>query len=99
MSIEAQEPVEHQHLSGEQTKFVEIPEGVSVTVSGSKVSVEGPFGVIEKDFSHMPVVISLAENRVAVSTSLKGRRSISMIGTASKHIKNCLLYTSPSPRD
>ncbi|MEM2920695.1 MAG: 50S ribosomal protein L6 [Candidatus Bathyarchaeia archaeon] len=88
MSIEAQKPVKHQSLSEEQTNFVEIPESVSVTVSGSKVSVEGPLGVIEKDFSHMPVIISLAENRVAVSTSLKGRRGIAMIGTASKHIKN-----------
>lgn len=88
MSIEAQESEE---LQGEaQTRSLEVPEGVSVTVSGSKVSVKGPLGSIEKDFSHMPVQISLAERRVVVSTLLKGRRGVAMLGTASKHIRNMM---------
>jgi len=90
MSIETQESVGQRSRSEEQTKAIEIPEGVSVTVTGSRVSVAGPLGSIEKDFSHMPVRISFEGNQITISTALKGRRGAAMVGTASKHLRNMI---------
>jgi large subunit ribosomal protein L9e len=40
-------------------EWVQIPEGVTVTVKTRKVEVKGPRGVITKSFKHMPVEMSI----------------------------------------
>ena len=47
-------------------KAVEIPAGVEVTIDGSKVTVKGPKGTLEREFNSN-VVIEKEENQVKVS--------------------------------
>ncbi|MEM3782093.1 MAG: 50S ribosomal protein L6, partial [Thermofilum sp.] len=48
---------------------VPVPEGVKVNISGKKVTVEGPLGKVEKDFSHAKrITIRLEGNNVVVET-------------------------------
>jgi large subunit ribosomal protein L6 len=70
---------------------VPIPEGVRVQVNGLKVRVEGPRGVLEKDFSHARgVLISLRDNEVVVEAYLADRKLKALVGTLASHIKNMI---------
>jgi ribosomal protein L6P/L9E len=40
---------------------VDIPESIDVSVEGRQVSVTGPLGKLERDFSHAPVTIHLGD--------------------------------------
>ncbi|ESQ22861.1 MAG: archaeal ribosomal protein L6P [uncultured Acidilobus sp. MG] len=71
---------------------VEIPQGVTVTVDGMKVTVKGPKGEIRKDFSHAKgVTITVDGNHVVVSASLADSRKKALVGTIAAHIKNMIV--------
>uniref|UniRef100_A0A7C2BKP3 Large ribosomal subunit protein uL6 n=1 Tax=Thermosphaera aggregans TaxID=54254 RepID=A0A7C2BKP3_9CREN len=70
---------------------VEIPEGVTVTVDGLKVSVKGPKGELSKDFSYArDVALRLEDGRVIVETFLADRRKKALTGTVASHIRNMI---------
>ncbi len=71
---------------------VEIPEGVTVNVEGTKVTVSGPKGTLTRDFSKTPgVVISLEGNKVIVKAATKRRKHRANAGTIAAHIKNMVM--------
>jgi large subunit ribosomal protein L6 len=75
-------------------KEVEIPEGVEVTIEGSKVTVRGPKGELSRDFSHAKgVIISFDQERrvVRVETYFANRRRKALVGTIAAHIRNMVL--------
>ena len=70
---------------------VEIPEGVSVTVDGTKVKVSGPLGTLERDFSKTPgVEITIEGNTVVVRAKTKRRKHRANAGTIAAHIRNMI---------
>ena len=44
-------------------EWVQIPEGVAVTVKTRQVQVKGPRGVITKSFKHMPVEMTIQKQQ------------------------------------
>ena len=87
-------------------KPVELPSGVSATVSGQTIEVKGPKGTL--NFSATDdVTISMADNSVAVEPRGHSKRARQQWGMSRTMVANmvkgvsegCLLYTSPSPRD
>ncbi len=73
-------------------KEVEIPEGVSVEVRGLAVTVRGPKGVIERDFSHARGVLLRVEGRkVIVESFFPKARQLALVGSIAAHIKNMIL--------
>ncbi|MEM1635761.1 MAG: 50S ribosomal protein L6 [Thermosphaera sp.] len=70
---------------------VEIPQGVSVTVEGSKVIVKGPKGEASRDFSHArDVLIRVEEGRAVVEAFLADRKKKALVGTVAAHIRNMI---------
>ena len=70
---------------------VEIPEGVSVEVEGTKVKVSGPLGTLERDFSSTPgIEIRKEGNKVIVSALKKRRKFRANAGTVAAHINNMI---------
>ena len=68
---------------------VEIPEGVTVSIEGTKVRVSGPLGTLERDFSKTPgVVIELDGRSVVVKAVRKRRKHRANAGTVAAHIRN-----------
>ena len=83
-------------------KPVELPSGVSATVSGQTIEVKGPKGTL--NFSATDdVTITTADNSVAVEPRGQSKRARQQWGMSrtmvANMVKGCLLYTSPSPRD
>ncbi len=70
---------------------VEVPQEVRVTVNGLRVTVEGPKGKLERDFSHAKgVSIRHNENKVVVEAFNADRRKKALVGTIAAHIRNMI---------
>jgi large subunit ribosomal protein L6 len=70
---------------------VEVPQEVKVTVNGLRVTVEGPKGKLERDFSHAKgVSIKQNENKVVVEAFNADRRKKALVGTIAAHIRNMI---------
>lgn len=72
--------------------YVDIPDGVTVSVDGHKVTVKGPKGEVVRDFSYAEKVrITVEDNKVVVSTFFAKRRDVAQVYAISAHIKNMIL--------
>jgi large subunit ribosomal protein L6 len=71
-------------------RTLEIPQGVTVTVSNQKVKVSGPKGTLEEDLSHLPCTIDTYEGRVRVRSLWPRKAEIAMTGTAAAKIRNMI---------
>ncbi len=72
-------------------KEVEVPEGVEVSVDGMKVTVKGPKGTLERDFSHARgVMLRVEGNKVIVEAFFANSRKRALVGTLAAHIKNMI---------
>lgn len=73
-------------------KVVEIPDGVTVDVTGFKVSVSGPKVKLERDFASPlfagQVRIEKSEHAVKVSTTSYRRKLKAEVGCIAAHIRN-----------
>ena len=71
---------------------VEIPQGVSVTVEGLKVTVRGPKGELRRDFSHARgVEIRVEGNKVIVEAYNADSRTKAVVGTIASHVRNMII--------
>jgi len=72
-------------------RVVEIPEDVSVSIEGMRVSVKGPKGTVERDFSHaVGVNLSMDGKKVIVESYFANRRKKALVGTIASHIENMI---------
>ena len=75
-----------------------IPDNVKLAIENGKVIVEGPKGknelIINKDIS-----IIHEDNSITIKYDENISSHTAIAGTTRSLINNCLLYTSPSPRD
>lgn len=77
-----------------EERRVEVPEGVSVEVSGSRVVVKGPKGAVERDFSHakgISIEYSPETREVIVYKYFPNSREVALVGTIAAHIKNMII--------
>ncbi|RLI36900.1 50S ribosomal protein L6 [Candidatus Bathyarchaeota archaeon] len=73
-----------------ETRVVEIPENVKVTVKGRVVEVSGEKGTLVRDFSHAPVSIRVEGNTVKVEALWPRKREAALVGTVASHIENMI---------
>lgn len=70
---------------------VEVPGNVKVHLEGLKVSVEGPKGKLERDFSFAKGInVRLEEGKVVVEAFNVNRRKKALVGTVAAHIRNMI---------
>ncbi|WP_019177514.1 50S ribosomal protein L6 [Methanomassiliicoccus luminyensis] len=77
-------------LSGLIEEKVAIPEKVTVTVEGSKVTVKGPKGTLVRDFYNPKTKVSKDGDHVVVSCELPRVKDKAMVGTFAAHINNMI---------
>ena len=68
--------------------MVAIPDGVTVQVSGTKVSAKGPKGSVERDFRVKGLVLKLEGKEVTVGKAEGSVLGKMMLNTVSAHIRN-----------
>lgn len=69
---------------------VEVPEGVEVKLDGRHVSVSGPLGRLERDFSHAPIDIRFEDGKVVVEARWPDKKQAAVVGTVRSHIRNMI---------
>ena len=67
---------------------IEIPRDVEVSLDGREVSISGPLGRLERDFSHAPIDIELDGNKMTVGVKWPDKKRAAMVGTVRSHIRN-----------
>lgn len=71
-------------------KIVNIPEGVSINLSGHKVSISGEKGKVERDFSHARVDIEKQEDKLRIFAINPKKKQSALIGTLAAHVNNMI---------
>jgi len=67
---------------------VDVPEGVTVSLSGRVLTVKGKLGEARKDFDKVNINIGVEGNRVIISPFSKKKKDNVIINTALSHVGN-----------
>ena len=62
-------------------KIIKIPDGVTVSMDGSALSVKGKKGELKKEFRHPRAKLKLAEKEITVSTASENKKDWAIVGT------------------
>ena len=75
-------------------KIVQIPEGVSVTITNKQVFVKGPKGELNRDFFspryENSIFLEKKDDKIKIYSKTDRKEFKSMIGTITAHIKNMI---------
>jgi large subunit ribosomal protein L9e len=74
----------------ETEKIVKIPEGVQVQVKSRKVQVTGPRGELIKSFTHIPLEITLQNQRLVLRIWHGKKKHLACIRTVASLIQNMI---------
>ncbi|PIY60246.1 50S ribosomal protein L6 [Candidatus Woesearchaeota archaeon CG_4_10_14_0_8_um_filter_47_5] len=69
---------------------IEVPEGVSVAVENSVLSIKGPKGEVRRDFRNPSLSLTHSGNALVLSSSRSTKREKKLVGTYVAHINNLL---------
>ncbi len=69
---------------------VEVSKGIDISLDGRQVSVTGPLGRLERDFSHAPIEIRLEGKKVVVEVKWPDKKQAAVVGTVRSHIRNMI---------
>jgi len=78
----------------EIARTIEIPEGVSVSLSQDVVTARGPKGTVERKFWYPGIRIEVRESEVLVDAESSRKEQKAMVGTFASHIKNLMIGVS-----
>lgn len=65
-----------------------VPEGVEATLQGTVLTMKGPKGVVSRDFSKVPVKVSVSGAEVTIGTLRARRTDRAILNTCLSHIDN-----------
>ncbi len=70
----------------------EIPvlEGVEASLQGGRLTVKGPKGELNREFSHHEVKISVKDGKIVISTESERRKVKALMGTWKAHFRNMM---------
>lgn len=74
-------------------RIIAIPEGTKVTISGSKISVTGKHGTLEKEFSPL-ISISATENAITTNRANEEKHTKQLHGTTNSLIQGMITGVS-----
>ncbi len=74
----------------EISRTIQAPDGVTISLEGRKVTAKGAKGTIERDFSHIPVLINAEGNKVRVWAEWPRKKEAALVGTIYSHIQNMI---------
>ena len=72
-------------------RTIEIPEGVSVSLSQDLCTVKGPKGTVERKFWYPGIKIEALDGEVVVDAESLRKEQKAMVGTFTSHINNLII--------
>ncbi|MDR2203595.1 MAG: 50S ribosomal protein L6 [Nitrososphaerota archaeon] len=74
----------------EISRTIQVPEAVTISLQGKKVSVSGEKGSLIRDFSFAPISIEANEQTVRISAKWPRKKESALVGTIYSHIQNMI---------
>ena len=74
----------------EISRTIQVPDGVTVTLEGKKVTVNGDKGTLTRDFSYVPISIEAEGQTVRVWAEWPRKKEAALVGTIHSHIRNMI---------
>jgi len=74
----------------EISKTIEVPEEVTLSLIGKKVTVKGAKGSLTRDFSYATVAIEGEGKNVRISAKWPRKKEAALVGTIYSHIQNMI---------
>lgn len=78
----------------EIARTLEIPEGVSVSLTQDVFTAQGPKGTVERMFWYPGIKIDIREGEIVVDAESSRKEQKAMVGTFASHIKNLMVGVS-----
>ena len=72
----------------EIARKIQIPEGVSVSLTQDVLTVRGPKGTVERKFWYPGIKVAVEEEEIVVDASSSRKEQKAMVGTFASHIRN-----------
>jgi large subunit ribosomal protein L6 len=69
-------------------RTVSIPEGVTVSITGSLLQVKGPKGELKRDMWHPAIKITVEDDKAIFATESSKKQVVAMVGTLTSHCNN-----------
>jgi len=75
------------------TRFLDIPDGVTVTCKARHVTVTGPRGKLERSFKHMQLEMQMVADgkKLRVDSWFANRKELAVVRTVCSHVKNMMV--------
>jgi large subunit ribosomal protein L6 len=73
-----------------QRQLLDVPEGVTASMSGRVLSIKGKLGEARKDFDKVGINIGVEGNKVVISPFSKKKKDNVIINTAMSHVNNMI---------
>ena len=74
----------------EISRTIQVPDGVTVTLAGKKVTAKGDKGTLTRDFSYLPISIKAEGQIIRVWAEWPRKKEAALVGTVHSHIKNLI---------
>lgn len=75
-------------MAAEKLREIEVPEGVTVTLSGATLTVKGQKGQIAREFRYPGIALKVEGGKVFVETKKDDKQTKATVGTYASHVKN-----------
>jgi len=74
----------------EISRTIQVPDDVTVTLEGKKVTVNGAKGTLTRDFSFVPISLEAEGQTVRVWAEWPRKKEAALVGTIHSHIRNMI---------
>jgi large subunit ribosomal protein L6 len=75
-------------MAAEKLREIEVPEGVTVTLSGATLTAKGQKGQIAREFRYPGIALKVDGGKVFVETKKDDKQTKATVGTYASHVKN-----------
>jgi large subunit ribosomal protein L6 len=74
----------------EISKTIQVPDDVTISLEGKKLSVNGAKGSLTRDFSHAPITIEGEGKTIRIWAKWPRKKEAALVGTIYSHINNMI---------
>jgi large subunit ribosomal protein L6 len=75
-------------MAAEKIREVEVPEGVTVSISGATLTAKGQKGQLAREFRYPGITLRVNDGKVVVETKKEEKQTKATVGTFASHVNN-----------
>jgi large subunit ribosomal protein L6 len=81
-------------MAAEKLREIEVPQGVTVTITGATLTAKGQKGQIAREFRYPGIALKVDGGKVFVETKKDDKQTKATVGTYASHVKNMVTGVS-----